>query len=102
MKNTRLDSPWFLSLLGACVIALSACDAPTSGEATTASDVAATSGEVTTSIEPDLFAERDANAFDPATIDAIGDKVAEWQIANLDNLSDYMRNYRNNIADRRG
>ena len=40
----------------------------------------------------DLFSKRSENAFDPATIDAIGDKVVEWQIANLDNLSDYMRN----------
>ncbi len=52
--------------------------------------------------ENDLFSQRADNAFDPATIDAIGDKVADWQIANLDNLSGYMRNYRNNIADRRG
>jgi rhamnogalacturonyl hydrolase YesR len=52
--------------------------------------------------ESDLFSKRSENAFDPATINAIGDKVADWQIANLDNLSDYMRNYRDNIADRRG
>ena len=31
-----------------------------------------------------------ANVLDPATIDAIGDKVADWQLANLDDLS-YIR-----------
>jgi len=77
MKNIRLNSLRLLGLLVLCMTALSASAG-------------------------DLFSKRDANAFDPATIDAIGDKVAEWQIANLDNLSDYMRNYRNNIADRRG
>jgi len=44
----------------------------------------------TTSSEADLFAQRDANAFDPATIDAIGDKVADWQLDNIDDLS-YIR-----------
>ena len=53
-------------------------------------------------VETDPFALRDTNHFDPDTIDAVGDKVADWQLANLDNLSDYMRNYRDNIADRRG
>ena len=36
-----------------------------------------------------LQAESD-NAFDPAMVDAIGDKVAAWQIANMDDLS-YIR-----------
>ena len=83
MKNTHLHSLRLLALIGSCFMTLSAC-------ATTPASKA------------DHFAMRDANAFDPATIDAVGDKVAEWQIANLNNLSDYMRNYRNNIADRRG
>ncbi len=33
------------------------------------------------------------NAFDPATVDAIGDKVADWQLANLDDLG-YIRSNR--------
>lgn len=49
-----------------------------------------------------LFLQRNTNTFDPATIDATGDKVADWQIENLDALSSYMRNFRENIADRRG
>jgi unsaturated rhamnogalacturonyl hydrolase len=49
----------------------------------------------------DLFSKRVENAFDPATIDAIGDKVAEWQIARLDDLS-YIHNLNSRIADRRG
>ena len=83
MKNTGLFGLKLLAVLASCLTVLSAYAATPASQA-------------------DLFADRDANAFDPATIDAIGDKVAEWQIANLDNLSDYMRNYRNNIADRRG
>jgi rhamnogalacturonyl hydrolase YesR len=83
MKNARLNVLRFLGLLASCMTALSACAATPTSEA-------------------DLFSHRADNAFDPATIDAIGDKVADWQIANLDNLSGYMRNYRNNIADRRG
>ena len=50
---------------------------------------------------PDLFAQRSANAFEPDTIDAIGDAVADWQLAHLDDLT-FLRNYRNNISDRRG
>lgn len=83
MKNTRLYTLQLLALFVSCMTVLSACAANPASEA-------------------DLFSQRNVNAFDPATIDAIGDKVAEWQIANLDNLSDYMRNYRNSIADRRG
>ena len=83
MNNIHLTSLRLAGLVLAGVAALSACAATPRGEV-------------------DLFANRDANAFDPATIDAVGDKVADWQIANLDNLSDYMRNFRNNIADRRG
>jgi len=77
MKNTRFYGLQLLVLLVSGMTVLSACAA-------------------------DLFSQRDKNVLDPATIDAVGDKVAEWQIANLNNLSDYMRNYRNNIADRRG
>lgn len=83
MKNTRLYSLQLLALLVSCMFAMSACAATPASEA-------------------DLFSKRNDNAFDPVTIDAIGDKVADWQIANLDNLSDYMRNYRNDIANRRG
>jgi unsaturated rhamnogalacturonyl hydrolase len=82
MNNTRLNGLRLLGLLVSCVIALSACESGTSGET-------------------DLFSQRNDNAFDPATIDAIGDKVADWQIANLDDLS-YIRNFRNNFTDRRG
>ena len=82
MKNTRLNNSQLLGLVVSCVIALSACADSTTGEA-------------------DLFSQRTANAFDPATIHAIGDKVADWQLANLDDLS-YIRNYRSSIADRRG
>ena len=82
MKNTRRKAIRHLGLLVSCMTALSV-------------SAAAVASEV------DLFSQRDANAFDPATIDAIGDKVADWQLANLDDLS-YIRNYRSNIADRRG
>jgi len=101
MKNIQRISFPILGLLAACVFALSACKVEIDSD-TQAEGEAATSGEPAVSLEPDLFAERAGNEFDPATIDAIGDKVADWQIANMDNLSDYMRNYRNNIADRRG
>ena len=82
MKNTRFNNFRLLGLVVSCVIAVSACADSTIGEA-------------------DLFSQRTANAFDPATINAIGDKVADWQLANLDDLS-YIRNFRKNIADRRG
>ncbi len=82
MKNTWLNHYRLLGLVVSCVIALSACADSTTNKA-------------------DLFSQRTANAFDPATINAIGDKVADWQLANLDDLS-YMRNFRKNIADRRG
>ncbi len=71
MNNTRLYSFRSLLLLVSCMTVLSACADTTSSEA-------------------DLFAQRDANAFDPATIDAIGDKVADWQLDNIDDLS-YIR-----------
>lgn len=71
MNNTRLYSFRLLALLVSCITVLSACADTTSSEA-------------------DLFAQRDANAFDPATIETIGDKVADWQLANLDDLS-YIR-----------
>ena len=47
------------------------------------------------------FGQRDTEPFNPVVIDAVADRVADWQIARLDDLT-YMRNYRNNIADRRG
>lgn len=83
MKNTRLNSLCLFGLLVSCVATMTACAA-------------------TPVSKDDLFSQRNANAFDPATIDTIGDKVADWQLANMDNLSDYMRNFRSNIADRRG
>jgi len=49
----------------------------------------------------DVFAQRNNDPFDKATIDAIGDKVADWQLANLDDLS-YIRNQRPNFYDQRG
>mgnify|MGYP001814168762 FL=1 len=49
----------------------------------------------------ELFANRNDNAFDPATIDVIGDRVADWQVARLDDLT-YLRNFRENITHRRG
>jgi rhamnogalacturonyl hydrolase YesR len=49
----------------------------------------------------ELFANRNENAFDPATIDVIGDRVADWQVARLDDLT-YLRNFRENITHRRG
>ncbi|MCP4045735.1 MAG: glucuronyl hydrolase [Gammaproteobacteria bacterium] len=83
MKNTHLNGLRLVALLVLCFTVLSACATSPASQA-------------------DLFAHKDTNPLDRATIDAVGDKVAEWQIANLNNLSDYMRNYRNNIADRRG
>ncbi len=44
----------------------------------------------TNSGSDDVFSQRVANAFGAATVDAIGDRVADWQIANLDDLS-YIR-----------
>ena len=107
MKTIRMINLQLLAVLFASVFALSACESKTSVEVVSSDEVvsvdeAASNNEVASSSEPDLFSQRNVNTFDPATIDAIGDKVADWQIANMDNLSDYMRNYRNNIADRRG
>jgi len=82
MKKTWHGISWLPGLVILLTAVLSACADSATGEA-------------------DLFGQRNANAFDHATIDAIGDKVAEWQIANLDDLS-YIRNYRNNFTDRRG
>jgi len=84
MNKPRPGNHRIPAIVVTCLLALSAC-------------VTATNAT-----EPDLFSQRATNAFDPATIDAIGDKVSDWQLANLDDLSSYMRNYRNNIADRRG
>jgi rhamnogalacturonyl hydrolase YesR len=82
MKNVRQIG---LKLLGValCMVSLSAC------------------AEENPASAAELFAQRADNPFDAATIDAVGDKVADWQIARLDDLT-YLRNYRNNIADRRG
>ncbi len=79
MNNSRLISLAFLGLLLACVAALSGCESKT----TPATEVAATDPVPAAAppVEPDLFAQRAGNEFDPATIDAIGDAVADWQIA---------------------
>jgi rhamnogalacturonyl hydrolase YesR len=100
MKMNRFESTLLMALLAACAITLAACKQETAGEAAVAEPAAVP--EPTPVVEPDLFAQRAGNEFDPATIDAIGDAVADWQIAHLDKLSEYMRNYRNSIADRRG
>jgi len=84
MNNKLLYGFRVLGIAVSCMIAMSAC----AGNSGTTAD--------------DLFSAKNVNAFDPATIDVIGDRVADWQIANLDNLSSYMRNYRDNTADRRG
>jgi rhamnogalacturonyl hydrolase YesR len=82
MKNTRRNGLRLLGITVSCVIVLSSCATSTAGEA-------------------DLFSQRNANAFDKATIDAIGDKVADWQLANLEDLS-YIRNVNRNSYDQRG
>jgi len=82
MRNTRFYGLRFLGVAVLCAVALSACESGTSSE-------------------DDLFSQRTANAFDKATIDAVGDKVADWQLANLDDLS-YIRKYRSHYNDRRG
>ena len=56
MKNARLNSLRLLALIVTFFTALSACATSPASKA-------------------DHFAVRDANAFDPATIDAVGDKV---------------------------
>ena len=72
MSMTRVKGIWSMALATACMAVMTAC---------------ATAAPA----EDNLFAQRSENAFDPATIDAIGDKVADWQLANLDDLS-YIRN----------
>ena len=82
MNDTRRNAFRLPGLLVFITFALSACA------------VVATS-------DADVFAQRNTNSFDKATIDAVGDKVVEWQLANLDDLS-YIRNLRRSDADRRG
>ncbi len=82
MKSTRFGGSGFPGVLVFCVLILSACATSPSGA-------------------DDLFSQRNSNALDPATIDAVGDKVMDWQIANLDDLS-YIRNIRASTEDRRG
>ena len=82
MKNTRIGRFRFVVMVALSAFILTACAGTAVGEA-------------------DLFANRKDNAFDPATIDAIGDKVADWQLANLDDLG-YIRNQRPNFYDQRG
>jgi rhamnogalacturonyl hydrolase YesR len=82
MKNTRFGGIRFVVTVALSLGVLTACAGTAMGEG-------------------DLFTDRQDNAFDPATIDAIGDKVADWQLANLDDLS-YIRNQRPNFYDQRG
>jgi len=85
MKSTRINGSRILGLLASSAMLLPACAAPPSGSGT-----------------DDLFSQRNAYAFDPATIDAIGDKVADWQIANLDDLSYIRSNEGGQTPNRRG
>ena len=80
MKNTRVVG--LVAVITAWMGLLTACATAASGDG-------------------DLFAQRSSDPFDPATIDAIGDKVADWQLANIDDLG-YIRNYRPNFYDQRG
>ena len=82
MKNTRSGGIRFVVMVALSAFVLTACAGTAVGEA-------------------DLFADRQDNAFDPATINTIGDKVADWQLANLDDLG-YIRNQRPNFYDQRG
>jgi len=82
MKSSPIRGSRVFSVLISCAVVLSACATSPSGA-------------------EDLFAQRNSNAFDPATIDAVGDKVTDWQIANLGDLS-YIRNMRASTEDRRG
>jgi len=82
MKKSQFSGSGFLGMLVSCVVLMSACATSPSGA-------------------EDLFSQRNTNAFDAATIDAVGDKVAEWQIANLDDFT-HIRNARASTFDRRG
>lgn len=73
MRHTRRDRLRLLGVVVSCVTALSLYATATT------SDVGSFS-----------HSQTGANVLDPATIDAIGDKVADWQLANLDDLS-YIR-----------
>src|SRR5210317_228671 len=56
---------------------------------------------MTMGVVADVFAKRVENSFDAEAISSIGDRVADWQIATLDDLS-YIRNPRSGDFDRRG
>ena len=56
---------------------------------------------MSTGVAADVFAKRVENSLDADTISVIGDRVADWQIANLNDLS-YIRNPRSGDFDRRG
>ena len=49
----------------------------------------------------DVFSKRSENSLDANTISVVGDRVADWQIANLNDLG-YIRNPRSGDFDRRG
>lgn len=85
MNNTRFYGLRIFGTAVSCMIAMSAC-----------ADSSSTMGD-------DLFSARNANAFDPATINVIGDKVADWQLDNLGDLSyiRYSRPERPRDRDRR-
>ena len=63
--------------------------------------VAASALSAATVSDVGLLSQGTTDSFDPATIEAIGDKVADWQLANLDDLS-YIRNLRDEDTYRRG
>ncbi|MBT8038643.1 MAG: glycoside hydrolase family 88 protein [Xanthomonadales bacterium] len=62
--------------------------------------VAVTAGAAMPQDDEVLFGMRDEKPFAPAVVDAVGDRVADWQIDRLDDLT-YHRNYRDNISERR-
>jgi rhamnogalacturonyl hydrolase YesR len=98
MSHNHFRGPGLLGAAAACAIVLSACKVEQGAEPATEP---AAQPATETAAGPDLFSERSARAFDPDTIDAVGDAVADWQLAHLDDLT-FLRNYRNNISDRRG
>jgi rhamnogalacturonyl hydrolase YesR len=82
MRTIKVKRISLLGFAGACVAVMNAC-------------------AMVAVADDDLFTRRTEHAFDPATIDAVGDKVADWQLANLDDLT-YIRNFRDDFYDQRG
>ena len=82
MKIQRISALPILVALLSCAVAMSA-------------------GLAAAETPDERFAARNGMALDPAVIDEVGDRVFDWQLAHLDDLT-FLRNYRDNIADRRG